>query len=276
MSEVGDIQRLVEGQHNQPTAWATTDGRQFVFLPAGNGAFRCEQISLPNAADVLMPKIVTQHVKLQTKQSLIDYVLRFATSDSVIFADVENGTVTAIIDYHKVTEPANKAPQLCTHRSSFKLQASMEWEEWNAINGELQSHLDFASFIEENAQDIMSPSGADLLEIVRSLKGAKNATWDEDYGSGAMVKRNASSSIALHSNKGDIELPRQFEIAIPVYFREAAVSLHALTRWDVDNGGLQLGYKIVRTQTVQQNELQRIVKEIGSACGLTLLFGTPA
>src|SRR5437879_731882 len=100
MSETSDIKSLVVGALHQPTTFDLPDGRKFVALPGREGAYTLEHITLANAAEVLMPKVVAQHVKMQTANSLIDYINRFKNTDTVLFADIDNDTIVSIVDYH--------------------------------------------------------------------------------------------------------------------------------------------------------------------------------
>ncbi|MCH1933271.1 YfdQ family protein, partial [Shewanella sp. A25] len=75
---------------------------------------------------------------------------------------------TAIVDYHAPDKAAHGA-----HVAAMALPYSEEWKAWTAIDGKLMPQREFARFIEENAVDVVAPSGADLLEVVRDLQAVR-------------------------------------------------------------------------------------------------------
>lgn len=287
MSEVDSMAELVVGSLRQPVRFEIEDGRKFLALPGANGAYELKQITLENAAEVLMPKVVTQHVKVTTSASIENYVNRFKNVDTVLFADVKSSKIEAVIDYHRESTkptistegtPAVGAvpPQLCLHRVTLNLPFSLEWETWNRASGTLMSHKDFASFLEENSIDIVSPPGADLLEICRDLQVLNNVSFstsvrDGDYTNVAFAKENDASS------KGNVKLPAFIKLHIPVYFGEEPVEITAFMRRKIDDGQLNLGIKLSRAENVRQDEFHRIVDEITlNVDHLTTVYGTPA
>lgn len=292
MSETDSIQELVIASLRQPTIWDVKDGRKFAALPQADGGYKLEQITLENAADVLMPKVVKQNVQLQSSTSMVDYINRFKNEHTVLFADIKTDTIVAVIDYHNaavktdVTAETEKAapdvgfvpPRLALHRATLKLPKAVEWETWNnsSRNGRLSSHLDFATFIEENAQDIILPVGADLLELVRDLEVADNVQFGSSIRMGDITKVEYWKENDVRI-KGGVVFPKELILRMPVYFGEASVNITAFMRRKITEGHLALGYALSRAENVRQDEFHRIVDQIKEGVeGLTTVYGTPA
>lgn len=265
--------------------------REFIALPDSEGGYTLEQITQANAADVLLPKLVTQHVRMQTAESLSDYLNRFQNEDSVLFADIATDTIAAIVDYHgapsgnvptKETKPvegpvdSRGAARLGLHRATLVLPKSLEWQTWNKASGTLMSHLAFASFLEENSIDIKNPVGADLLELCRDLQVLNNVTFggtvrDGDYTTVNYAKESDAAA------KGGVQLPQSILLSIPVYFGEQPVPIMAFMRRKIDDGDLLLGIQLSRAENVRQMEFHRIVDAVTSNVNhLTTVYGTPA
>ena len=294
MSEVTDIQGIIADTALKPTMFATDDGRKFMAIPTGGGGFKLEQISIPNAAEVILPKVVTQHVKVQTTGSLIDYTNRFKNGDSVLFADISANSITSIIDYHGEPTASKDAripadaprqatalspdpsPRLAIHRATLALPFSLEWQTWTKASGMMMSHVQFATFLEENSYDVVSPVGADLLELCRDLQVIQNVNF------GSSVRMGDTTSIeykkdADATSKGSIALPQTIMLSITVYFGEPPVSIQAYMRRQIEDGKLRLGVQLSRAQNVRQMEFHRIVDEVkASVDSLTTVYGTPA
>ena len=291
MSEITDVAALALAAEQKPMMFIAHEGREFVAVPSG---YKLEQITSANKADVLMPKVVSQHVKMQSTVSLVEYVNRFKNLDTVLFADIKNDTIVAIVDYH--AQPTEKAPpqtdaalamkaqavstdpaaRLCVHRATLALPKSLEWETWTKASGVLMSHVAFATFLEENSVDIKNPVGADVLEMCRDLQVINNVTFggtvrDGDYTTVNFAKENDAAS------KGGIKLPQSIMLSIPVYFGEHSVPIMAYMRRKIDDGQLRLGIQLSRAENVRQMEFHRIVDEIMVGTNhLTTVYGTPA
>lgn len=279
---VSVLTKLADG--SVPTAVLKgDDGREYSIH---RNDFVIKDISAPNVAEVHMPKVVTQTPNLQTVSSMISYVNRFKNGDTVIFADIKNNRVIAVIDYHKAP-PASNVPatpgapalssepsaRLGTHSAILHLPFSQEWDTWMGTNERLMKHVEFASFLEENAFDVAKPAGADLLELCRDLQ----VKQDSHFHSSIRMGDTASISFSKDEDattKDNMVLPVSFELSIPVYFGEDNIPLLAFMRRKIGDGTLHLGYKLSRHEQARQREFNRIVSEIGADTGVTTIYGT--
>lgn len=251
--------------------------------------FQLKDITPPNAAEVLPPKIISLTTQLQTAEALAQYLHRFKDSDSIMFADVTASKITAILDYHlrpsvnvPVGDPAEgkaantpAVPRHSAHRAVLQLRHSKEWETWARANETLMKHVQFVEFLEENALDIQNPSGGELIEICRDLQvkagtNFKTSVRDGDYVNISFQKDNDVSTA------GEIRLPAEMEISIPVYFGELPISMRVLLRRKVDDGELLLGFKILRMENHKQDEFLRIASEISTDTNVESVLGNPS
>lgn len=275
MSEVEAVSGLVLGAQAKPVMFEAAEGRTFVALPQGNGTYKLDQITSPNKADVLMPKAVTQAVRMQTAESLASYINRFKNADTMLFADIASDTIVSIIDYHGAPGTKEIAPRLGIHKATLTLPKSLEWQTWTKASGMLMSHVAFATFLEENAVDVKSPVGADLLELCRDLQVAQNVNFGSSVRMGDLTQVNYQKDQDALS-KGSIALPQSIMLSIPVYFGEPPVSVMAFMRRQVDDGKLKLGVQLSRAENVRQEEFHRVVDAVtADTQNLTTVYGTP-
>src|SRR5690348_2565467 len=80
------------------------------------------------------PAFVDQLVNIDQTQSLIAYVNRFKTADTIVFASVDELEVHAVIDYHGA---GSTYRGLVEHRAVLLLSRSAEWEAWTSISGRM-------------------------------------------------------------------------------------------------------------------------------------------
>lgn len=279
MSDVDDISKLALDAQAKPYLFVAGEGREFIVLP-GNEHYppKLEQITSPNKAEVLMPKVVTQHVKMQTANSLVDYINRFKNNDTVLFADIANDTIASIIDYHTESGALDDSvkAKLALHRATLKLPKSLQWDTWVRGSDKLMSHREFATFLEENSVDIVSPRGADLLELCRDLQVLHNVNFSSSIRMGDVTEL-AYEKKSDATDKGGVAMPNAITLSIPVYFGESNVTIQAFMRRKIDDGALYLGYSLSRAENVRQEEFHRIVDAVTIGVDhLTTVYGTPA
>lgn len=240
-------------------------GRQFLILPEGR---RSQDITEPNAVVDVLPDHIKQGVTLQTVDSLVDYANRFKTDDTVLFADIEQNSILAAIDYHGPDDPAH-----LDHYAKLTLPFAVEWKTWTAINGRLMAQLEFARFLEENAADIAAPSGADLLEACRDLQAIRKVNFKKAVRTATDNETFEYSDETEARTSGGLELPTKFLLSIPVYFGGEPVSLFAFLRWKLDDGALSLGVALHRAEHVRQDVFKAIVDDAAARTERPAVFG---
>jgi uncharacterized protein YfdQ (DUF2303 family) len=264
-NEAETIAGLAVAAAGAPTILRNDTGREFIVLPEG---MHHSSISDPNAVDVILPEHIAQGVDLQTVDSLTDYVNAFKTETSVLFANIQTSTIVAVIDYH-----GNQKPRPASHRAVLGLPFSVEWQTWNAINKRLMSQLEFARFLEENAADVLAPSGADLLEACRDLQATRKVEFTKAVRT-ATDNESFSYSDDTKATSGGVDLPTRFLLQMPIYFDGEVVNPAAFLRWKLDDGSLHLGIELSRAEHLRQAVFKRVVKGVVDATGVQAMFGS--
>lgn len=254
----------------KPEILKTASGRELLVLPAGGGGATHVDVTEDDAQLAPQPQWIDQRVVLQTTASLIDYVNRFKGAETTLFADIQANRIVGGLDYHGPDEAERVA-----HRVTLDLPFSIEWQIWTAIDGQLMSQLEFARFLEENAADIVAPEAADLLEVCRDLqarrkvnftKAVRTATDNENF--------EYEDETTATTRKGNVEIPTQFMLRIPVYFGGLTYSLSAFLRWRLVEGeGLKLGIQLHNREHVRQSVFKEVVDDAASATDCPAYFG---
>lgn len=166
--------------------------------------------------------------KFVSAKSFCSYVNKHKDPDeTVIIADEDQGNICAILNDHGATQP-----NWSDFNALLKLGFSEQWKTWyeksrNAAPGSF-SQADFADFIEDNradmktgtfknsaGEDVENLSPLELSALVTNL----NITSEEKFSS--KIDRITGEEKLLYENeetgKGEIVLPRQIFLAIPVY-----------------------------------------------------------
>lgn len=157
-----------------------------------------------------------------------------------------------------------------------------------AVDGKLMTHVEFATFLEENAMDMMplepvkdstgrpvEDAPTTLLELCRELqlKGNYGATSSVRNGDYNYVEMQKGDDI---TTKRGLVIPQSFGLRIPVYFGEPPVPINAFLRKKADGGSLYLGLKLQRPEYERQQEFHRIVDLIAGMTEAATVYGKPA
>lgn len=248
-----------------PQVVKTHYDREFLILPEG---MKSQDVTEPNAVEPLLLDHIKQAVTLQTVESLVEYVNRFKTDTTLLFADIQANSIKALLDYH-----AADVPKYLGHVATMALPFSEEWRTWTAIDGRLFPQLEFARFLEENSADIAAPSGAELLEACRDLQAKRNVNFTKAVRTSSDNENFEFTDETTARTKGGVELPTKFQLSLPVYFGDASTALFAFLRWKLDDGALTLGVKLHRAEHVRQAVFKQIVIAAAEKTERTVVFG---
>lgn len=267
MSDASDIAALATASLLTPHVIIDARGIQWMLSPSGNGSYAIKQLT-PDAEIKPKPAFVSGGPQVATTQSLIDYVNRFKTPDTVIFANLDTAKIVACIDYHSA---GSAAAGLRKHHAVLQLTHSKEWQTWTGIDEEMFEQKKFARFLEEHKLDIMNPPGAALLEMVLDMEKGVNMRVARKMKSAGSDRGTRDSAIDIDGT----ELPPVWMLNIPVYTGEPIVDVTAYARDEIDDGKLMVGFKLSKIESVIENELTRIAAEIAADTQVPVMLGTP-
>lgn len=267
MSEVDGITSLVKGAAMVPSIVKDSRGMEHAFVPQPNGAFVRQEIT-PKGEIAPKPAFIDQLINIDQAASLADYVNRFKTEETVIFANLDDLQIVAAIDYHAA---ASAKPGLVEHRAVLELGHSAEWETWTAVSGRMYDQKAFARLLDINSDDIANPAAASLLEMVMDLEMTTQVSVARKLESSGS-SRGASG--AQRQTSGTV-LPSFFTLHIPVFTGEPPVDIKAMTKdhFDTEKGKISLGLELVRPRIIIEGELARIARTIATATSVPVIMG---
>ncbi len=210
------------------------------------------------------PAYAKGEVKARTVDALTAYVTRHKTDDTAVFADVEAGKVHAVIDWLSAkNEPAHAA-----HSVVYTAPLSLEWQRWNAINGKQMAQADFARFIEENREDVVTPDGATMLELAKTLDAKSKVTFKSsvrlDNGNTDLAFKDETT--ASGGIDGKVAIPNEIEIGIPVFYGGDRYKIKALFRYRIVDGKLVLWIDLHRIKHVRDAAFGDVIEAVKNGC----------
>lgn len=184
-----------------------------------------------------------------------EYVLKYKTADAVIMAktDVKGAKFTALLDYHGVGKPSP-----VTHLAVLDLTSTPEWEVWTKSENKEFSQTDFALFVEENQRDITAPTGAEMLEMAKSLQATQGVEFKSRIylQNGDQAFTYDVNTAATAGLDGKMIIPSTFMLRLSPFVGCPEQAFECRFRYQLRRPTIVMGYVILR----KVQEVVRLVK----------------
>ena len=139
------------------------------------------------------------------------YVKRYGPTGTTIVTWSEKA-LTATLDYHTRTQPGR-----AQWKARHEFKSTLEWRAWTEVlggGGGVSQQLAVEK-LEERLGDITAPPAADVLNILRSLRGNVKANAE------TTLRPDGTTSVSFSQDNtargaGGVELPAALTIQIPV------------------------------------------------------------
>lgn len=200
--------------------------------------------------------------------SLDRYLARFDSPNVAAFASLKHLRIRAVLDYDVSGEP-----HWGEHVATLQLQRTREWEKWQRMNKQKMGQLDFAEHVEDLALTITSPSGAELLELVRDVQMTRNVEFQSkvELAGGDFAFKYSSETKGV----GQMVIPERITLALSLFRGQPAVSLEARVRFRIDDGGLKLWYDLIDADAAEELAMEDVIAEVSGFIGTAKLFRVP-
>ena len=240
------------------------NGRQGVVVPHG---FSLEQIA---PIDQPLPENIQQDVTLYDEASLVAYIKEYKSEKTKGFAAPgflagdRHPYIWAAIDYHE-QDQVNRNQHIARYRPRY----SDEWKLW--INKGAMNQTEFAEFIEENRHDITQPTAAELLDLARNFKASRKIQYDKTF-----TEKDGTTKLTYNDETeatGEIVVPDQIKIGIPVYFNGPRYAVEFWVRYRVGNGTVSFNLKPDRADVVEKHAFDEMATRVQDETEIPVYLG---
>lgn len=268
---VDNVKTLIDyvtGRELKPQMFG--NGAPFAVIPPGYTVADVER-HLPT------PARKRGSVTLLDETSFCAYVRRHAEKTStVIYANTGGPALVAVLDDHKMDADEVSGSRWREHRATYPCPLSREWKTWAGSHGKRVPQGDFAEFIEDSLLDICAPDHATMLEVSRSLVARKSVNFESkvslENGSHHFVY---TEDVQSRAGKGQLEVPAEFAIRIPVFKSGPLYQIGARLRYRIDDGKLLMWYDLVRHLDLLDTVFTDLAERVRVDTGVPVLTGTP-
>ena len=219
--------------------------------------------------------------QMSDARSFSDLYGRFA-ADSLIYASLNPAQFIAVLNDHK-----EEGPDWRDHRIVFQPKHSDPWNAWMKRNGADKAfnlhigNVEFAEWLEDQALDIVQPTGAAMLHMALSFKATESAQFSNaanlQDGSVTFDYQRTVQGSAIGPGGGKCKIPERFTILIPVFDGpdEPKYKIEARFRYRLVGGGLRIWYQLERPNLVMEAAFKDLWKKIEKETGASILYGRP-
>lgn len=228
------------------------------------------------------PRRKTAKITLNDTESFIEYVASHGDEENCNIyckADFERSDIrlVAVINDHGANADGQRWRD---HIAVYCPKNSVEWKRWAANDKKQMNQLEFATFIEDNLDDIAPvdgmPSRADLLEMILKFEANQDSRLKQHI-------RLQSGGIELNFVNNDdeqtIQRMKMFEkisIGIPVFDNDKNnYRIDASLRYRTREGKLTFWYELIRADKVFKAAAENMIGEIKIETGFCFYFGDP-
>ncbi|NUO58976.1 MAG: DUF2303 family protein [Hamadaea sp.] len=205
--------------------------------------------------------------------SFVDYLGKHGLPETELWANVNAGTVRAVINAHLGTIEGGEADAgHQDHTATLQLATTDDWKHWTGKDGDLQPQLAFAEFIEDHLPNFVSPSAADMLELAQTFQAKTKVDFQSSHRtkSGETQIAYVEDTTASAGKKGDLTIPDTFDLALQPFENGPTYRVQARFRYRINGGQLYLGYRLTRPKDVRKTAFDDVVGQIAKDADVTI------
>jgi len=268
----GDAQAIIDAATRAAGAYPI-DGRFYTLVsPDGNHRLIDIHAEVDKAEFAYRPRRKTGEYRVHDADSFVAYLFKHAGPNTEVWADAVAAKITGVLDAHDRAEPRHEE-----HRVVYGVLLTEGWKKWVAYDGKFLDQEDFADLIEERAVDVVTPTGAEMLEIAQTFK--------------ATVGVNVESSVRLSTGQrqftyreevdgkagktGQMEIPETFALGLRPFEGADGFRITARLRYRINSGDLRIGYKLERPEDVIREAFLSVVQKVQAGVGELDLLEAP-
>lgn len=259
-------------------AYAASEPRQLApgYVYAWQAGQQVHKIDLTGDEWLEWPLRKRGTVTVRNVASFAHYYGKHSGDNSEVYADLDDGTFTAVIDAHG---PESEEVGWQQHRLILQLQKTLPWRTWLASDRRMMAQQEFAEFLEDNARDVTGKrvTAADLLEVAQHFQAHTKVSFTQGQrlATGQTQLTYVEEVDAKAGSRGTVEIPAEFDLAILPYEDCAPKVMAARFRYRLTGGELKLGYFLNDPARTAREACDEIAAKLAGACGVTVMHGLP-
>lgn len=147
------------------------------------------------------------------------------------------------------------------HKAGLLFEQTPDWAAWLSISGTQLTQDKFSEFVEDHVDDIVTPSGATMLELAQSIRARSKSNFKSDkrLANGQTQLEYTETIDATAGSAGTIVIPDEITLALQPFQGSKVYKVRAKFRYRISGGNLSLGVKLLNPERVVQAVLDDVV-----------------
>ncbi len=211
---------------------------------------------------------------------LVSYLAKHGLAETEMYADVDKGTITAVINAHDgdtaATGEVSSDAGWGDHRAILTLRRTDDWEHWTKADTKWFPQTAFAEYIEQHLPNFVTPDGATMLELAQTFKATKAVKFEQSkrLKSGETKLEYREDIEAKAGARGSLDIPDEITLALAPFEHGAPYKVTARLRYRIDGGELALSYVLIRPRDILLDAFNAVVSDVAEGSDRDIWHGT--
>lgn len=222
------------------------------------------------------PRRKTGTVVVRDVSSFALYYGRHSDDNTEVYADLDNGVITAVLNAHEGTGQ----PRWEDHRLQLRLQHTEQWLRWTSKDRNLLPQVQFAEFLEDNLIDIATEPvpAATMLQVASTFQALTKGTFSSkaDLTSGSRQLLFEETTEATSTGKQQVPVPEKFAVNLAPFDDVDRYRIEARLRYRIEGAQLKLCFVLDRPEDKLRDAVKQVVDKVKTETGAVIMRGAPA
>lgn len=206
------------------------------------------------------PRRLRQVTTHETPSSFVAYLRDFKSGDTRVFASLEKRQVIGAVDYHAPADGGLPVASWVEHRAVYPAVFDASFAAWHDLHGKPIPQKAFARFLEDRADDVLSPEPADMMEVAARFDALRSVTFRSAVNLSTGEREFQYET--KDATKGTVAVPKVLLVRTPVFYGCDPVDWVARFAYDIDEGSLVFKVSIHRLAQLLDGEFERLCDRI--------------
>jgi uncharacterized protein YfdQ (DUF2303 family) len=257
----------------QSTAPALVEPGQYAVFHTPTGI---KEVNLTGDQYRDAPRFKTGTIVVANVDSFATYYAKHSDTGTEVYADLDAGRVTAILDAH-----TSDGPRWAKHRLILELTPTKPWQRWTGKDRTALPQVQFADFLEDNLVDIDPDPvpAATMLQVATTFQAATKGSFSSKVNMASGSRQllfEEETTASSGGGKQQIAVPEKFAIRIAPFADTDRYRIEARLRYRIESTGLKLFFVLDRPEDSLRDAVKDVVEQVKAATGATIMLGTPA
>lgn len=217
----------------------------------------------------LAPVRPSGNPKFFDSDSFIQYIKKHrVTSLTEIYANRESQRIVAVFDWH-----GDSGPEWGVHRATLFFQSDPDWQAWARIDRRPMSQQEFAEFLEDQRDDIVSPSAASVMEACTNLEVTTSASFSSRI---KLADGTTAYTYSEDQKTGQVKIPQVIKLKLSPFIGLPSFQVDARIRTSIKDQKLTFKVLLDRPHKVIEEAINEEVLRINEETDIVVFYGIPS